>query len=113
MIALARGISKTVIPKEKLDVDTESWTRSASRSFVKTLGVLELLAAIGLVLPAIVDIAPYTVPVTAVCWAVLMIGPVLTHLRLGQAKLSMVTSFSFALAVFVAWDRVGPEPFTG
>ena len=48
--------------------------------------MLEILAAIGLVLPAVVDVAPVMVPITAVCWIVLMIGAMITHGRLGQAK---------------------------
>ena len=113
VVALAGGISKTFLPKEKLDAHPESWTGGASKGFVKTLGVLELLAAVGLVLPAVIDIAPEMVPVTAVCWALLMVGATITHVRLGQVKLSMLTSVYLALAVLIAWGRFGPESFTG
>ena len=112
-VAMAGGISKTFVPKAKLDAHPASWTPNASVVFVKTLGVLELLAAVGLILPAVVDIAPVMVPVTAVCWAVLMVGAMITHGRLGQHKLVLLTSVYLALAVFVAWGRFGPEPFTG
>ena len=113
-VALAGGISKTFVPKEKLAVHTGGeWTADASVGFVKTLGVLELLAAVGLILPAVVDIAPVMVPVTAVCWVLLMVGAMLTHGRLGQFKLVMVNAVYLALAGFVAWGRFGPESFTG
>jgi hypothetical protein len=113
VIALLGGISKTFLPKAKLDAHPASWTPNASVGFVKTLGVLELLAAVGLVLPAMVDIAPVMVPVTAVCWAVLMVGATITHRRLGQPTLTILTTVYCALAVFVAWGRFGPESFTG
>jgi hypothetical protein len=113
VIALLGGISKTFLPKAKLDAHPASWTPGASVGFVKTLGVLELLAAIGLILPAVVDIAPVMVPVTATCWVVLMVGAIITHGRLGQPKLVMLTSFYLALAGFLAWGRFGPESFTG
>jgi hypothetical protein len=113
LVAVAGGVSKTLIPKEKLDAHPESWTGHASGGFVKALGVLELAAAIGFVLPAVVDIAPIMVPVTAVCWAMLMAGAVTVHQRLGQTKLSAVTSCYFLLALFVAWGRLGPESFVG
>jgi len=113
-VALAGGISKTFVPKEKLDAHPGSWTADASVGFVKTLGVLELLAAVGLILPAVVDIAPVIVPVTAVCWVLLMVGAMITHGRLGQFKLVMLNSVYLALAGFVAWGRFfGPESFTG
>jgi hypothetical protein len=113
-VAMAGGISKTFVPKAKLAAaHGGEWTAGASVGFVKTLGVLELLAAVGLILPAIVDIAPVMVPVTAVCWVLLMIGAMITHGRLGQFKLVMLNSVYLALAAFIAWGRFGPESFAG
>lgn len=113
-VALAGGISKTFVPKAKLAAaHGGEWTAGASVGFVKTLGLLELLAAAGLILPAVVDIAPVMVPVTAVCWVLLMIGAMITHGRLGQFKLVMLNSVYLVLAAFIAWGRFGPEPFAG
>ena len=113
-VAMAGGISKTFVPKAKLAAaHGGEWTAGASVGFVKTLGVLELLAAVGLILPAIVGIAPVMVPVTAVCWVLLMIGAMITHGRLGQSKLVMLNSVYLALAAFIAWGRLGPESFAG
>jgi hypothetical protein len=113
-VAMAGGISKTFMPKAKLAAALGGeWTAGASVGFVKTLGVLELLAAVGLILPAIVDIAPVMVPVTAACWVVLMIGAMITHGRLGQYKLAMLNALYLALAAFIAWGRFGPESFAG
>jgi K+-transporting ATPase A subunit len=74
--------------------------------------VLELLAAVGLALPALVDIAPVLVPVTAVCWVFLMVGAMVTHGRRGEAKFVVLNVIYLALAAFIAWGRFGPEPFT-
>ena len=113
-VAMAGGISKTFVPKAKLAAaHGGEWTAGASVGFVKTLGVLELLAAVGLILPAVVDIAPVMVPVTAACWVLLMIGAMITHGRLGQSKLVMLNVDYLALAAFIAWGRFGPESFAG
>lgn len=112
VVALLGGISKTFVPKEKLAAHNGgAWTAHASVGFVKTLGVLELMAAVGLVLPALLGIAPVMVPVTAVCWVVLMVGAMITHGRLGQFKLVMLNSVYLALAALIAWGRFGPESF--
>jgi hypothetical protein len=112
LVALTGGLTKTFIPKEKLEHhDGAAWTRGFSPAFVKTLGVLELLAAVGLILPAVVDVAPVMVPVTAVCWVALMIGAMITHGRLGQFKLVTVNMVYVVLAVFIAVGRFGPESF--
>ena len=113
-VALAGGITKTFLPKEKLSAHSGGeWTGSASVGFVKMLGALELLAAVGLILPAVLDIAPVMVPVTATCWILLMIGAMITHGRLGQFNLVILNSAYLALAAFIALGRFVIEPFTG
>lgn len=111
-VALAGGMSKTLVPKEKLaGLHGGGWTGDVSVAFVKTLGALELLAAVGLVLPALLDIAPVLVPVTAVCWVLLMVGAMFTHGRRGEWPFVLLNLTYLSLAAFIAWGRFGPESF--
>ncbi|WP_327433386.1 DoxX family protein [Streptomyces sp. NBC_01236] len=113
-VALTGGISKTFVPKEKLAAaHGGGWTEDVGGGFVKTLGILELLAALGLVLPAALGIAPVLVSVTAVCWILLMVGAMITHGRLGESKFVALNLIYLALAAFIACGRIGPESFTG
>jgi hypothetical protein len=114
-VALFGGVSKAFVPKEKLAAAPGGgWTRSAAAGFVKTLGVLEILAAAGLLLPAVVGIAPVMVPVTAVCWVALMVGAMITHYRDGGLNRFILLNVAYlALAAFIAWGRFGPAPFAG
>jgi hypothetical protein len=113
-VALTGGISKTFVPKEKLAaLHGGGWTEDAGVGFVKTLGVLELLAAAGLILPAVLGIAPVLVPVTAVCWVLLMVGAMITHGRRGESSFVLLNLMYLALAAFIAWGRFSLEPFTG
>jgi hypothetical protein len=112
-VALVGGITKTFVPKDTLAAHAGGeWTRDASTGFVRTLGILELLAAIGLVLPPLLGIAPAMVAVTATCWVLLMIGAMITHGRLGQYGLVLLNTAYLVLAVYVAWGRAAVEPFT-
>ncbi len=112
-VALFGGITKTFVPKEKLTAHAGGeWTRDASTGFVRTLGILEILAAIGLVLPAVLRVAPVMVAVTAACWVLLMLGAMITHGRLGQYGLVLLNTAYLALAVYIAWGRAVVEPFT-
>jgi hypothetical protein len=111
-VALTGGVTKAFVPRSTLSASHGGeWTADASDGFVKSLGVLELLAAVGLILPAVVDIAPVMVPVTAVCWVLLMVGAMTTHGRLGQSKLVLLNLVYLAIAAFVAWGRFGPHSF--
>lgn len=112
LVALTGGATKTFVPKEKLTQhEGGRWTRGASAGFVKTLGVLELLAAVGLILPAVINVATFMVPVTAVCWVLLMVGAMITHGRLGQVTFMMLNALYLVVAAFIAWVRFGPGAF--
>jgi hypothetical protein len=111
-VALAGGITKTFLPEERLAAhEGGRWTRDAGVGVVKTLGILELLAAVGLILPAVLGIAPFMVAVTAACWVVLMVGAMVTHGRYGQFGLVMVNAVYLALAAFIAVGRSGLVSF--
>jgi DoxX-like family len=114
LVALTGGVSKTFVPKEKLSrTPGGEWTGHAPAGFIRTLGILELLAAAGLILPAALGIAPVLVPVTAVCWVLLMIGAMITHFRHGGLNWFMLLNLSYlALAAFIVWGRLGPASFT-
>src|SRR5688572_5213462 len=85
VVALTGGVSKTFVSKDKLaHVPGGGWTKDHTSRFVKTLGALELLAVVGLILPAVINVAPVLVPITAACWILLMAGAMATHLRRGE-----------------------------
>ncbi|SFD62926.1 DoxX-like family protein [Actinopolyspora alba] len=112
VVMLVGGITKLFVPKEKLAATSNGgWTGDFGVGFVKTLGAVEVLAAVGITLPAAVDIAPVMVPVTAVCWVLLMIGAMITHLRRGERTAVVANLLYLAMAAFVAWGRFGPESF--
>jgi len=103
---LAGGAIKLVQPREKLAAaPSGGWTEDFSGGAIKAIGAAEALAAVGLVLPALLDIAPVLVPLAAVGLALLMVGAMITHLRRHENKVIVVNLAYLALAVFVAWGR--------
>ena len=108
---LAAGAMKLTQPKEKLAQSGMGWTEDFSPGAIKAIGALEVLAAIGLILPAARDIVPDLVPVAAVGLVVLMLGAVVTHLRRKESQMVVVNVVLIALAAFVAWGRFDAQPF--
>lgn len=103
-VALFGGLTKLLVPKEKLAAaPAGGWTGDVGAGAVKTLGAVEVLAAVGIAVPAAVDIAPVMVPVTAVCWVLLMAGAMVTHLRRRERAAVAVNAVYLAMAVAVAW----------
>ncbi|HET7901849.1 MAG TPA: DoxX family protein, partial [Candidatus Nanopelagicales bacterium] len=75
------------------------------------IGVLEVLGAIGLILPGITGIAPFLVPLAATGLALLMIGAIVVHARRGERQPIGANIVLLLLAVFVAWGRFGAYAF--
>ncbi|CAL9550221.1 hypothetical protein SUDANB121_04440 [Nocardiopsis dassonvillei] len=114
-VAFTGGVSKTFMPIEKLSAAPGgSWTGHAHPALVRTLGVLQLLAAFGFLLPPLVGVLPVMVPVTAVCWILLMFGAMATHLRFdGVSVYILLNTVYLSLAVFLLWGRLVAAPFGG
>lgn len=79
--------------------------------FIKALGAIKILAAIGLILPAVLDIAPVLVPLAALGLVLIMTGAATTRIIRREWTFLVVDLAFFALAAFVAWGRFGPEAF--
>ncbi|BCB77843.1 DoxX family protein [Phytohabitans flavus] len=107
---------KMFVPRETLAAKggrSGQWILDFSPASLKVIGTLEILAAAGLILPAVLDIAPILVPVTATCVALLFAGAIIMRLRRGERATAIGDVVYFAMAVFVAWGRFGPESLTG
>jgi uncharacterized membrane protein YphA (DoxX/SURF4 family) len=61
---LVSGATKLSQPKEKL-VKNMAWVEDFSQPTVRTIGALEVLGAIGIVLPALTGILPWMTPLAA------------------------------------------------
>ena len=115
VVYLASGAGKLIVPKEKLaTAPGAGWIEDFSAGSVKAIGALEVLAAVGLVLPALLDIAPILVPMAAVGLALIMVGVAIVTFRRQEFKHVLLNLTYLALLVFVAFGRFfGPESFTG
>ncbi|MBQ0901199.1 DoxX family protein [Micromonospora sp. U21] len=115
------GAAKLTQPKDKLR-DLMRWVDPVPLSQVKALGAVELLAAIGLVLPPLTGIATVLTPLAALGLVIVMIGGILVHLRdmkkqdtedrrRTEIQGAITCAVLLVLAAVVAWGRFGPYAF--
>jgi uncharacterized membrane protein YphA (DoxX/SURF4 family) len=109
---LAAGLMKLVRSKQQLVDAGMPWANDFSSGAVKTIGVLEILAAIGLVVPALTGIMPIFVPLAALGLVAVMLGAGVVHARRKEFSNIAIALMILALAAFVAWGRFGPHPFS-
>lgn len=106
----AAGLMKLTQPKQKL-APKMAYVEDFSGGAVKAIGAVEILAALGLVLPAVTGIAPVLVPLAALGLVVVMIGAAVVHARRGENQLIVPNVVLLVLAAVVAWGRFGPYSF--
>jgi uncharacterized membrane protein YphA (DoxX/SURF4 family) len=108
---LAAGLTKLTQPKEKLRTNM-AWVEDFSPGVIKGIGGLEVLAAVGLILPAALDVVPVLVPLAAVGLVVLMAGAAIAHARRKEFPMIAINLVLLVLAAVVVWGRFGPYSFT-
>jgi uncharacterized membrane protein YphA (DoxX/SURF4 family) len=113
-IYLLSGFGKLFTPQEKMAgmFAGSRWVEDFSPGTLKAIGAVEILGAIGLILPALLDIAPVLVPLAALGLALTMTGAVIMRIRRHELKYALLDLAYLALAAFVAFGRFGPESFT-
>ncbi|GLY07585.1 MULTISPECIES: DoxX family protein [Actinoplanes] len=108
---LAAGAMKATQPREKLVASGMGWAADWPAASIKLIGVVEVLAAIGLILPALLDIAPVLVPLAASGLVITMIGAIVVHVRRKEFPMVAPNVVLLILAAVVAWGRFGAYAF--
>ncbi len=109
VVFLMVGMAKLTKSKEELAARMD-WVEDFSLGTIKFIGGVEVLAAIGLILPGLFGIAPILVPIAASGLVVTQIGAVIVHARRSELKMIIGNVVLMALALFVAWGRFGDYP---
>jgi uncharacterized membrane protein YphA (DoxX/SURF4 family) len=105
------GLMKLAQPKAKLAASGMAWTEDFSDGQVKGIGAVEVLGALGLILPAALGIAEVLTPLAAAGLAITMVIAAITHVRRGEGSMVPVNIALGGLALFVAIMRFGPNAF--
>ncbi|MBL9039312.1 MAG: DoxX family protein [Archangium sp.] len=103
------AMMKLTTPYEVL-VTQQAWAKLFSPDVVKLIGAVEVLGALGLILPSVTRIMPILTPVAASGLVLTMIGAGATHLRIGEPPIPNIVLGG--LAAFVAWGRFTKAPIS-
>jgi len=73
--------------------------------FVRFTGIVEVLGALGLILPGLLGIRPGLTPLAAAGLVIVMIGATALTLAIGEVAMALVPLVVGLLAAFVAYGR--------
>lgn len=108
---LASGAMKLTRSREQIVESGQGWAGDVSPGAIKLIGALEVLGAIGLVLPPLVGVATILTPLAAVGLALVMVGAAVVHGRRGETPMIGINVVLLVLALVVAVGRFGPVGF--
>jgi len=109
-VFIGSGVAKLVTARDQ-QINRTPYVEDFPQSVIRGIGALEILGAIGLILPALVDVATILVPLAAAGLAITMVFAALVHIRRGDGTAAALPSIVLAvLSVIVAWSRFGPFP---
>jgi putative oxidoreductase len=98
---LMTGSMKIMMPAS----DLAAMFGSLPLTFIRFIGIAEIAAVIGLILPAVTRIMPRLTPLAAVGLTIVMAGAIVFHLSRGEWPEVPVVFGLGCLAGFVAWGR--------
>lgn len=107
VVLVAAGGLNAVRGKAKLLEDPRmGWVEDFADSTIRTIGVLEVAAAVGLIVPWWLDIATVLTPLAAVGVVAIQTGAMFIHRRRGEMQMFAVNAAIAVMAAFVV-GRLG------
>lgn len=86
------------------------WAAQSSELFVRAIGLVDLAAGLGILLPALTRIAPRLTVAAALGSTALQVCAMVFHLSRGEAAVLPFNVVLLALSLFVAWGRARKAP---
>lgn len=109
VVFLMAGFMKVSQSKDEIKEkggERMAWVDDISARNLKLIGILEVLAGIGLILPQLTGILPWLTPLAAVGLVLTMIGAITLHIRRGDgAKAIGLNIVLLLMAAFVVYGR--------
>lgn len=74
-------------------------------SYIRIIGIAELLGMMGIIVPWLTGITPVLTPITAVCFAIIMVFAAPIHYRRKEPGNVATNFILLSLAIFTAYGR--------
>jgi uncharacterized membrane protein YphA (DoxX/SURF4 family) len=104
---LLAGVPKATQPIPAL-AKRITWAKDVPALFVRFIGAVEILGAIGLILPALTGILPWLTVAAAIGLTVVMVSAIIFHLARGETNRIALNIALLALLLFVTYGRLAP-----
>jgi uncharacterized membrane protein YphA (DoxX/SURF4 family) len=111
LLFLITGAMKIIRTKEQLAAQL-GWVNDVSQPVIRLIGFVEILGAVGLILPSVTGILPWLTPLAAAGLALTMVGAALTNYRRKELPMVGLNTILLVLALLVGVGRLWIMPLT-
>jgi uncharacterized membrane protein YphA (DoxX/SURF4 family) len=102
---LYSGVMKSTQSEQWLVAHNQTGVEGLPAALIRFIGVSEIFGTAGIILPWLTRIYKVLTPLTACCFAVIMLLAASIHYRRKEIKSVMLNIFIFLVCLFVAWGR--------
>ena len=111
ILYVTAGGMKLTQPMADLAAMNMKWATSLPESFVRFLGAMEILGALGLILPAATRILPILTPIAAAGLSLVQVSAIVLHATRGETAMTLPLNLALlALSLFLLWGRWSKAP---
>jgi uncharacterized membrane protein YphA (DoxX/SURF4 family) len=104
VVFLLYGVAVVMRPQDDFG-GLMGWAQDFSADSVRSLGILDIVAGVGLIVPGLLGILPWLTKYVAIGAGLIVLGAFVTHLRRQEWALAAVDVVLALLCVFVWYGR--------
>ncbi|KFL31828.1 hypothetical protein JP75_07180 [Devosia riboflavina] len=106
------GFMKLTQPIDALVASGMAYAGDYPELLTRFIGTMEVLGAIGIILPAATRIAPFLTPLAALGFSTIQVLAIGLHSMRGEFQVLPVNLVLLALSLFVLWGRLRKAPIS-
>ena len=104
-ILLYSGINKSIYSEKELIARGQTGVVGRPAATIRFIGISEIIGFFGVILPWWTNTLSFLTPVTAACFAMIMLLAAPIHYRLRESRNVALNCVLLAIALFVVWGR--------
>lgn len=105
VIFLYSGVKKSTYSEHKLVSIGMTGVEGLPIAVIRFIGISEILGTIGIIIPLLINIIPVLTPISAICFAVIMIPAGIIHYKRHEAKNVLTNCIVFLICSLIFYGR--------
>lgn len=105
LIFMFSGINKSIYSEQTLVSKGQTGVKGLPLKTIRFIGISEILGAIGLILPMLVNIYPNLTSISSICLGLIMIPAGIIHFKRKEYKNVIINVAIFIICITIAYFR--------